>query len=200
MVGLSDDTARRFIAVHDRFGSPKFRNLRHLPGPSVLYELAKPSTPEGVIDNVLARAKKGEQVRVADVRNIVRAAPVKVTTERKRIVSVSYVKPPESEADRSFKRDETETARRADLIIAEMDRLWANIADKYAVAADCQHIIDRVLRDEFVEQIADIKEFLELLEEALGVGAQPPAEARPPEMPTTEDADPGIEPKSTTKH
>jgi hypothetical protein len=36
-IGMSPDTAERFINVHEHLGSAKFRRMRNLPPPTVLY-------------------------------------------------------------------------------------------------------------------------------------------------------------------
>ncbi|MBF0467245.1 MAG: hypothetical protein HQK94_19440 [Nitrospirae bacterium] len=64
---MSADTAQRFLRVYRKFNDEKYRNLRYLK-PSIIYDLASDSTPDEVVDTVLAQAAAGETVTVADVR------------------------------------------------------------------------------------------------------------------------------------
>jgi DUF3102 family protein len=63
--GWSEDTARRFMQVRELVG--KNRKLRNL-GATVLYLLAKPSTPTEVRDAIIMRVDAGEMVTAHEVQ------------------------------------------------------------------------------------------------------------------------------------
>lgn len=69
--GMSEDTARNFMRVAGRYG--KSGNIPDLT-PSALYELAAPSTPEPVRQQIEAKAKAGENISVEEVRRLKREA------------------------------------------------------------------------------------------------------------------------------
>jgi hypothetical protein len=66
----SSDTAERFINVYQNFAGPKFRKLRNLANPALLYELAKPTLPEAARAEIIEQIEAGEPVKVADVKRI----------------------------------------------------------------------------------------------------------------------------------
>lgn len=66
--GMALRTARRLMDV-GRVYHGKSANLADL-GPSVLYELAAPSTPQAVRDAVEDKAKSGERVDLAEVKRL----------------------------------------------------------------------------------------------------------------------------------
>ena len=68
--GWSDDTALNFMRVSEMAKSRTVRDLSLLPV-SGLYLLAKPSTPDGVRDDVLRRAAIGEAPSVAEIRRTI---------------------------------------------------------------------------------------------------------------------------------
>lgn len=70
---LDRQAALRFMQVTDRFSTATLCCSRNLL-PTVLYELAAPSTPDSVISEVLARTESGERVRVAEVKRLVKEA------------------------------------------------------------------------------------------------------------------------------
>lgn len=70
--GMADRTARRFMQVAETYAS-KMDKMSDLP-PSVLFELAAPSTPEPVRQAVEAKAEAGESVSVAEVQRLKREA------------------------------------------------------------------------------------------------------------------------------
>jgi hypothetical protein len=65
---MSPDMAERFINVHTRLG--KYRNMRNLPPPTVLYELAKPSTPEETRTEIMQRAQAGERISTKEAKTV----------------------------------------------------------------------------------------------------------------------------------
>lgn len=65
---MSERTARRFMNVAERFGS-KTASLSDL-SKETIYELAAPSTPEPVIQEVIARTEAGEILTVAEVKSL----------------------------------------------------------------------------------------------------------------------------------
>lgn len=69
--GMGEDTARNFMRVAGRYG--KSGNIPDLT-PSVLYELAAPSTPEPVRQQIEAKAKAGENISVEEVKRLKREA------------------------------------------------------------------------------------------------------------------------------
>jgi len=69
---LSPQTAGRFIQVHELLSQGR-SNLEHLNLPvSGLYLLAAPSTTEAARKEIAARAKKGEVVKHADVKKVIK--------------------------------------------------------------------------------------------------------------------------------
>nr|WP_286174085.1 DUF3102 domain-containing protein [Rhodobacter sp. NTK016B] len=70
--GMTDRSAARFISVADTYGG-KIDIMSNL-SPTVLYELAAPSTPEPVRQVVEAKAASGESVSVAEVQRLKREA------------------------------------------------------------------------------------------------------------------------------
>jgi hypothetical protein len=66
--GMSEDTAQNFMRVAKRFGDqmPNYSVFE----PTVLYELAKPSTPAEVRDNVVEMAQRGEKVTTKTVAEL----------------------------------------------------------------------------------------------------------------------------------
>jgi hypothetical protein len=74
--GWSQDTAERFMRVHavvgPRIEAIEFRKVRNLEiDASALYLIARRSTPEPVIQEVLDRAKQGEHISHSFVRGLV---------------------------------------------------------------------------------------------------------------------------------
>ncbi len=65
---MSKPTALRFMRVYENFGS-KNVNLTHL-SVSALYLLAESSTPEPVVQEVIARTEQGETLTVAQVKSL----------------------------------------------------------------------------------------------------------------------------------
>jgi len=66
--GWSHDTAGNFMNVAQRLGDfPNYSDFQ----PTVLYALAKPSTPDAAINEALARVESGEEVSVAIVKDII---------------------------------------------------------------------------------------------------------------------------------
>lgn len=68
---MKERTARNFISVAERF--PKSAIIADFK-PSVLYELAAPSTPPEVVQQVTAKVEQGETVTVAQVKELRRQA------------------------------------------------------------------------------------------------------------------------------
>lgn len=61
---MSDRTARNFIQVASRFKSEIISDFN----PTVLYQLAAPSTPDEVVEKATEKAESGEKVSVEDVK------------------------------------------------------------------------------------------------------------------------------------
>jgi hypothetical protein len=76
--GWSEDTAERFIRVHEFVerlsDSASVRNLILTFPISSVYLLAAPSTPKTARDEIIARAKAGEALSVAEVRRLIAEA------------------------------------------------------------------------------------------------------------------------------
>jgi len=70
---LRSDTALRFMQVSGRFSATALCGSRNLL-PTVLYELAAPSTPDWLVSDVLQRAESGERVKVSEVKQLVKKA------------------------------------------------------------------------------------------------------------------------------
>lgn len=69
-VGLKRSTAYNMMVAYRKF--PNIGNLD--VGPTVLYLLAAPNTPDSVSDEMISRAEAGERVSIADVRDAINAA------------------------------------------------------------------------------------------------------------------------------
>ena len=67
---FSRDKAYDLLHVHEQFGGQSVELFDTL-APTVLYELAKPSTPESAREEALKRAEAGEQLSVAEAKSIV---------------------------------------------------------------------------------------------------------------------------------
>jgi hypothetical protein len=79
--GWTDKTAKRLMAVYDLNG--KFDNLSDLEIPvSTLYLLAAPSTPTPVVEKVIERAKAGEKIGVAEVKDAINQATDTMTEKK----------------------------------------------------------------------------------------------------------------------
>ena len=81
---MSPDTAENMMNVARKFGNQENRNFRFL-NTSVLYLLAKPSTPESAREAVVEQAANGHKVTVADAKAVI--------SEYKPTASVSPVAP-----------------------------------------------------------------------------------------------------------
>lgn len=77
--GWSEDTARNFMRVYELSKSRNFQDLSI--GVSTLYLLAAASTPPQAVDEVLERVEAGENVTVADTKNIIKHARVTIETK-----------------------------------------------------------------------------------------------------------------------
>lgn len=75
--GMGISTAQNFMNVHLKFGD-KFPTVGNL-APSVLYALAAPSTGESVVEEIIDRASKGENI----TRDDVAALKAEFASERK---------------------------------------------------------------------------------------------------------------------
>lgn len=67
---MGQRTAYNFMAVADQFGDKlaKFANLK----PSAIFELAAPSTPEPIRQEVIARSEAGEEVTLKEIKELKR--------------------------------------------------------------------------------------------------------------------------------
>ena len=65
---MTERTAQRFMAVAEKFGA-KYDIVSDL-SPTVLYELAAPSTPDETIDEIVEQARAGKRVTVAEVKKL----------------------------------------------------------------------------------------------------------------------------------
>lgn len=64
---MGEQSARNFMNVASRFGAnPQLLGI----SPSALYELAAPSTPPEVVQQITAKARDGESVSVAEVKDL----------------------------------------------------------------------------------------------------------------------------------
>lgn len=109
--GMSQQSASRFMAVANTYGG-KLPNLSNLP-PSVLYELAAPSTPESVRQIVEQKAEAGESVSLEEIKRLKRElAEAKRTVEQ----AETQVIAAKSDADRYRRQAETLLDNQGDLI------------------------------------------------------------------------------------
>jgi chromosome segregation ATPase len=63
---MSESAVNRFMRVYEKFGDKSVIMTDF--NPTVIYELAAPSTDDEVIEGVVEKAKKGEKVTVAEVK------------------------------------------------------------------------------------------------------------------------------------
>lgn len=77
--GMSERSARNFMAVADRFG--KSATVADF-SPRILYALAAPSTPDDVVEEAAVRAEAGEKITADDVK----AMKAKWKAERRKLV------------------------------------------------------------------------------------------------------------------
>jgi hypothetical protein len=215
----SSDMAERFINVYKRFSDPKFRRMRNMAGATLLVELAKPSMPEVVRAEIIDRVERGERVKVGDVRKTLKRTARNVPVETKslpvtvehEVVAAPIYRQPKEERVHPVYQEPVETVARQ--LPPPMDAQRTSTADADIILHQLHHlsltvrnsVVARVVerapdRDELVEQVDVVSEFLSLLKEA-AVGSKPPIPARPPEMPPG-DNDPPVstEPESKTKH
>ena len=109
--GMSESAAGRFMKVATVYGG-KSVNLTNLT-PSVLYELAAPSTPEPVRQIVEQKAAANESVSVEEVKRLKRElAEARLMTEQ----ATSHASAVKSDADRYRKQAETLLDNQSDLI------------------------------------------------------------------------------------
>lgn len=72
--GWKERTAQRFMQVAQVFGAANPSGQTDLMIPAeALYLLSAPSTPKEVRDSIVARASKGEKIKVADVKDTISA-------------------------------------------------------------------------------------------------------------------------------
>lgn len=74
---MSDQTAKNFMNVAERF--PQIPNNLEFK-PTILYQLAAPSTPESVVEKAIEKAESGESVTVAEIKQL--KADVKALEQR----------------------------------------------------------------------------------------------------------------------
>jgi hypothetical protein len=216
--GWSADTADNFIRVHEFSRTAQFRKIRNLPSPSVLYLLANPNMPEAARAEIIERIEGGEKVKVADVKRLrlpvtvepqTVVVPADVHAEKER-QTVADPQPEKESVDEPVRQspppkpvepvrqspppmDVHRTSRAdADVVLHHLLHLSLTVRNSLV-----EYVIERAPeRDELVEQVDVVGEFLSLLKEAV-VGSKPPIPARPPEMPSSDDNAPvGTEPES----
>lgn len=150
--GWSDDTALRFMQVHEM---SKSRNLQDLNLPlSGLYLLAKPSTPELARQAAIDRAERGEAVTVKAVQRIIgeaRQVQAVAVVERNpdRLVTVTQL------ADLgNAERHETTIPNASDLAavtIAEATRLVHDLARAHkSIRSDAAEMCRALTRSDAV--------------------------------------------------
>ena len=71
---LSSDASKRFLRVHNRFSSLLEHNALVDLMPTVLYELAAPSTPESAVVEIISRVQGGEKITVAKAKETIQRA------------------------------------------------------------------------------------------------------------------------------
>lgn len=120
--GMSENAARNFMRVATRYGS-KSANIADLT-PSVLYELAAPSTPEPVRQIVEQKAEAGESVSVEEVKQLKREMADKDAAAKRA----------EREAEKAKREAEAAQAKAADLL-GQVNMLREN-ADAVRIKAE----------------------------------------------------------------
>lgn len=114
--GMSADSAHRFMNVADRLGSQIPHGAEFQP--TALYALAAPSTPDELVEQVVARASDGETFTAADIK----AMKAEWAAER---------------ADLKVKvGDAKDRASRADAIKQDFEQQLADLQEKLAKARD----------------------------------------------------------------
>jgi Protein of unknown function (DUF3102) len=111
----SERTARRFTGVYEMAKTANVSDLESLEI-SALYQLAAPSTPESVRDDVFARVRAGEALTLSDVRHAVRPLRIsyaKITAETGPTIVYDHVRLHASEpavAERTLTADDFQNA------------------------------------------------------------------------------------------
>ena len=114
-------TAHNIMQVAERFGS----NIQLLYiSPTILYELAAPSTPDSVIEEVTAKVEAGETVSVKEVKELKRQAK-ETEEENKRIHQELSVN---KQMVNFLKKDIEEFNQERDQLSKEIERLQAAVA------------------------------------------------------------------------
>lgn len=115
--GMAERTARNFMSVSERYGS-KSAMVADLPV-SALYELAAPSTPEPVREEVERRAADGERVSADEVRKLkdkykeLKAQKDAVESYKDRLLEETMAKDADIRRLHDLLNDAKEEARRA---------------------------------------------------------------------------------------
>ena len=111
-------TAHNFMSVAERFGSNV--EIFHI-SPSIIYELATPSTPDSVIEEVTAKVESGETVSVKEVKELKRQAK-ETEEENKRIHQELTVN---KQMVNFLKKDIEEFNQERDQLKKELEKLQA---------------------------------------------------------------------------
>jgi len=85
--GMSDQSARNYIHVAERFGG-KIKNFLNLSS-SVLYSLAAPTTPQSAVDQALELAEEGKKVTHAMAKKLIEAEKARELADKKTFPSLN---------------------------------------------------------------------------------------------------------------
>ena len=132
---MSRRTAYNLLDVYEKFGSESVQNLHTLPR-SVLYLLARPSTPDEVREEAGELAKAGERLTLAEVKEKIEAAQETVRSETKAEVERL------TQARDNAAREVEERLREQNLVVSP-EELEAKVSEAMAP---------------FEEKIAELKE------------------------------------------
>jgi hypothetical protein len=153
----SADTTQRIMRVGKLLA--KNRTLRHL-NPSVLYELARPTTPEAARISITERAEAGGVIRVGDVRREI---------QRARPFLTPSASPQPANKLPKITTEVLQTARRRhliDLIVDVARQLPPDLSNEEARAVIASTIANGK-RDSFSAAVATLGEFIDQLRRVL---------------------------------
>lgn len=148
--GMTRMSANRYMQAAEHFGS-KCNTVLHLP-PTAVYQLAAPSTPEPVREEVIQRLEAGERVPPEEIKALVANAREEVKRVRReaRLIGKAKSKSARERRERRFRkireRDEAE--------FAERERLRAEATEEVAT----------ILRDHLGDDLARVVDLLERLD------------------------------------
>lgn len=147
-MGLTPRTAQNFMQAATRLGH-KSEIVSHLP-PTTLYQLAAPSTPAPVRQQIVERIEAGEPLSPRQIESIVYEARIQVRQER----AEAKLTPDERSRRAKSKRD-AEARRRREHEKWQREQ-EERMARKRAIAAELAGILAPLLNDETYRRVCEL--------------------------------------------